>query len=252
MLPTIHLGSFEISTYALMYGLAFILGGVLVLNRFNGPTREDNLSRNALVIVVLFIFIGLFLPSTAESYIKSWVSGQPREPAHMRVYYGLGLGLLAGLIYMRRVKLSFLSLADRAVPVFGLAFAIARLGCLAAGCCGGAETHSILGMHAPDTAGNWAMRYPTQIMSAVFQVALFVGLSWLYRQRRGWLQADGMIFYLYIFLFCLERFALEWLRYDYRPIWGAFSLPHIYMLAGLAAALLGMGLAVKGVRIVDF
>ena len=251
MLPSIHLGSLAISTYALMYGLAFILGGVLVLNRFNGPTREDNQRRNALVVIVLFIFIGLFLPSTAESYIKSWISGQPREPAHMRVYYGLGLGLLAGLIYLRRVKLSFLSMADRAVPVFGLAFAIARLGCLAAGCCGGAETASAFSLRLPDTHGVWAQRYPTQIISLVFQVALFLGLTWLYRHRRGWLRADGMIFYLYIFLFCLERFALEWLRADYVPIWGPLSLPHIYMLAGLAAALLGMGLAVRKLLIFD-
>jgi phosphatidylglycerol---prolipoprotein diacylglyceryl transferase len=235
----------QFSTYTLMYGLAFILGGLLVLHRFNGKTRTDGLIRNGLVLIVFFIFIGLFLPSTLESYLKSWLTGTAREPAHMRVYYGLGLGLLAGFIYIRRQKLSFLGIADHAIPVFGLAFAIARLGCLAAGCCGGAMTTSFLGMSAADTNGVWAMRYPTQLMSAGFELILFFGLTTLEKNRPGWLKTDGAIFYLYIFLFCLERFSLEWMRADYRPLFGAFSLPHVYMLAGMAAVAFSWILAAR-------
>lgn len=247
MFPTIQLGPLALNTYSLMYSLAFIIGGLLALGRVKGNAREDHLYRNSLVLLVVFVLVGLFLPSYAESYIRSWITGQPRETPHMRVYYGLALGLLACLLYLRHVKLSFLHLMDRAIPVFGLAFAIARVGCLGAGCCGGAVTTSPLGMYAPNTSGVWAMRYPTQIMSMGFELLLFAGLSWLYNHRRGRLKAEGAIFYLYIFLFCLERFVLEWLRFDYRPMWGPLSLPHLYMLAAmLALAVSSKRLGVRG------
>lgn len=247
MFPTIQLGTLALNTYSLMYSLAFIIGGLLALDRVKGDTREDHLYRNSLVLLVVFVLVGLFLPSYAESYIRSWITGQPRETPHMRVYYGLTMGLLACLLYLRHVKLSFLHLMDRAIPVFGLAFAIARVGCLGAGCCGGAATSSPLGMYAPDSSGVWAMRYPTQIMSMGFELLLFVGLSWLYKHRRGWLKTEGVIFYLYIFLFCLERFALEWLRFDYRPMWGPLSLPHLYMLAAMLVVAIGLArLVVRG------
>lgn len=246
MFPTIQLGTFDISTYAFMYTLAFMIGGVLAVGRISGSKPEDATYRNSLLVLILFVLTGLYLPSYAEVYIKSWITGQPPEQAHMRVYYGLGLGLLACLAYLRWKKLDFLYYADNTGPVFGLAFAIARVGCLAAGCCGGAETGSFLGMYTPDNVGNWAVRYPTQVMSMVFQLAFFFGLTWLAKNRPAWLRPRGSIFWLYLFLLCLERFALEWLRYDYAPLWGPFSLPHIYMLAGMAAAAISIkGLSVR-------
>lgn len=248
MFPSIQLGSLEISTYAFMYTLAFMIGGVVAVGRIDGTKPEDALYRNSMLVLILFIFIGLYLPSYAEVYIKSWVNGQPPEQPHMRVYYGLGLGLLACLAYLRWKKLDFMRYADETAPVFGLAFAIARVGCLAAGCCGGAVTTSLLGIYAPDNNGMWAVRYPTQIMSMVFQLALFFGLTWLGGHRPGWLKARGSIFWLYLFLLCFERFVLEWLRYDYAPLLGPFSLPHIYMLAGMAAAAVGLVLAMRQER----
>lgn len=245
MLPILHFSSLQISTYALMYGLAFIVGGLLVLRRVSGPMEEDRLLRNSLVLLVLFIFIGLFLPSIAESYIKSWLTGQPREPYHMRVYYGLALGLLVCLLYLRWMKLSFLRLMDRVIPVFALAFAIARVGCLAAGCCGGAVTTSFMGMYAPDEDGVWATRYPTQMMSMGFELLLYFVLTMLQKRRRGWLKIEGAIFYLYIILFCVERFTLEWLRADYHPLFGPLSLPHLYMLFALVAVGVGFVSALK-------
>ncbi len=245
MLPFITLGSLKISTYTLMYGLAFVLAGMMVLDRFKGDDRENRIRRTTLVIIVLFILVGLFLPSIAESYVKHWLTGEPLEPYHMRVYYGLGLGLLAGFIYIRRMKVAFLPMTDRAIPVFGLGFAIARIGCLAAGCCGGAVTTSFLSMWSADTAGVWAMRYPTQLMSMGFELLLFFGLTALEKDRPDWLKAGGSIFYLYIFLFCLERFSLEWLRADYKPLLGGLSLPHVYMLAAMVAAAGAMAVTIR-------
>ncbi len=247
MLPTIHLGSFQFSTYALMYALAFLTGGVLVLRRVNGNTPEDIIRRNSLILIVVAIFAGLFIPSVIESYIRSWITGQPPEPFHMRVYYALGFGIATGYLYLRKHRLSFLDLMDQAIPVFALAFCLARFGCLAAGCCGGAVTQSVIGMNMPDEYGVWAKRYPTQLMSAGFELFIFFGLSWLDAQRRktdglrlpAWLYPRGVIFFIYVLLFCIERFTLEFIRYDYHPVLGIFSLPHLLMLGGMLATLAG-------------
>jgi prolipoprotein diacylglyceryltransferase len=107
-------------------------------------------------------------------------------------------------------------------------------------------TSSPLGLYLPDQHGNWAVRYPTQVWSGLFEVLLFVGLlrfsAWqeTYRADRhvpAWLLRDGTLTFLYLFLFCLERFLLEFLRQDYMPIWGPFSLPHLLMLAGMTLVL---------------
>jgi prolipoprotein diacylglyceryltransferase len=239
MLPVIVFGAWKISTYALLYTLAALVGGSLGFWRL----RDAAAWRSGVLLTLAAIFLGLGLPSFIENHLNSLLTGQPAGPLQVRVYYGLGLGLLAFYVYCRARRLSVLKPLDRLVPAFALGYSLARLGCLAAGCCGGAETDSFLGMPAPNTQGEWADRYPTQLMSGGFQ--LFCGLlAMRFEDWRsaipGWLRRDGLVLYAYLFLFALERFVLDFLREDYAPLWGAFSLSQALMAAAMLAALLGL------------
>jgi prolipoprotein diacylglyceryltransferase len=62
---------------------------------------------------------------------------------------------------------------------------------------------------------------------------------------RGW-PFDGFLFLLYIALFCVERFGMEWLRGDRIPLLGPLSWVHLATLAGLAAAIAIIAWRVRG------
>ncbi|HPN53363.1 MAG TPA: prolipoprotein diacylglyceryl transferase, partial [Anaerolineaceae bacterium] len=192
--------------------------------------------RNGLLLTIGGIAFGLFALAWLEAWVVTLITGQG-QVVFIRVYYGLAFGLLLGGVYIHRKGLPLLRLGDRVLPAFALGFAIARLGCLAAGCCGGAETSAFWAMYTPDVDGHWLMRHPTQVISCLWQLTLFGGLmafdAWRTKrpaQAPAWLLRDGLITYAYFFGFGVERFLLEFLRYDLKPIVGPFSLPHFLML----------------------
>ena len=237
MFPHIQLGSWTVSTYSLMYTLAFIVAGGLGMHRLDSLQTGGREWRRAVPYVLIAVLVGLFGLAWLEAKIRSGLTGLPLESIFIRVYYGLAGAVLAMLIYARVRRLPLLPATDQMVACFALGFAIARVGCLAAGCCGGAEAHGdLLAMYPPNTDGVWAMRYSTQIASMIVQLALFVYLSSPQIHPR-WLRPAGRVTFFYVFAFCLERFVLEFFRYDYRPLLGPLSLPHILMLVMLGVSL---------------
>jgi phosphatidylglycerol:prolipoprotein diacylglycerol transferase len=250
MMPLITVGSFQLYTYVLVYSLAFFVFTSLTLRAVRGEDSESSRVRLGLISSAVAFMVGMILPGLIQSLAESLRTGQPLQPPQSRVYYGLAASLLVVVWVNRgRTLADIYRDLDRFIPYFPLAYAIGRLGCLAAGCCGGAETTSVLHMYMPDEHGHWANRYPTQLMSGGIQLALALLLFWLLRWRdrqqvkRGfvaWLNRPGVILYGYLIAFCLERFALDFLRMDYYPILGVFSLPQLLMLAGLGAAVAGL------------
>ncbi|HPH97327.1 MAG TPA: prolipoprotein diacylglyceryl transferase [Anaerolineaceae bacterium] len=236
MLPFIQLGPWSVSTYALIYSLAFVIGGSLAYHRLGRAVERPEVLRNSLLLTIPGILIGMLLLAWAEAGLGYLITGQP-QTATIRVYYGLALAVVLARIYAHRLKISSRLLGDRVLPAFALGFAIARLGCLANGCCGGAETDAFWGMYTPDESGIWLMRHPTQLLSGLSELALFWGLSAFnaWRDQKpthapAWLLRDGLVSNSYFFCFGAERFLLEFLRSDFKPIWGPLSLPNLLMI----------------------
>ena len=95
------------------------------------------------------------------------------------------------------------------------------------------------------------MRYPTQIMSGIANLFIFGILLAVERSgqkragnERTW-PFNGFLFCLYVGLFCLERFSMEWLRADAIPLWGPLSWAHMVTLGGMGVAL---AVTVRGLR----
>ena len=150
-------------------------------------------------------------------------------------------GMVVGALSCRLYGLPlgrFFDLMGLPIP---LSQAIGRLGCFAAGCCYGRVTGSWLGLYLPDTRGEWAVRYPTQLMSAAVDLLIFLGLATLerYAQRRERAGArptrlfDGSLFLLYLDLYCLKRLLMEFLRGDATLLYGALSWVHIFSVCGM-------------------
>ena len=145
------------------------------------------------------------------------------------VYGGIIGGALTSLIYCRVKKERFLPYFDLVMPAVSFAQGFGRLGCFFAGCCYGARTESafsIVFKHS-DYAPNNVKLIPTQLISSAGDFVI-AAVLYFYLSRK---HADGRVGALYFILYGIGRFAIEFLRDDYRGSIGVFSTSQIISLA---------------------
>jgi len=137
------------------------------------------------------------------------------------VYGGLIGGLVTSMIYCKFKRVSFLQYFDLAAPSIALAQGFGRVGCFLAGCCYGRETDSCIGIvfHNSLLAPNDIKLIPTQLFSSAGNFLIALAL-FLYA-RKG--PRTGRIGALYLVLYSVGRFGIEFFRDDYRGNVGALS-----------------------------
>jgi phosphatidylglycerol:prolipoprotein diacylglycerol transferase len=134
------------------------------------------------------------------------------------VFYG---GFIAAVLfaawYTRLYRLPMWKVFDVYAPSVALGLGIGRLGCFSAGCDYGQPTTSALGVVftnplAHEVAGTplGVPLHPTQLYESLACFLIFAILVWRYRTK----QYDGQIFILYISLYAVARFGIEFLRGD--------------------------------------
>ncbi|TCL59549.1 phosphatidylglycerol:prolipoprotein diacylglycerol transferase [Kineothrix alysoides] len=140
-------------------------------------------------------------PSLLLDFSDGWV-----------VYGGIIGGILAAMIYCKIKKLKFLAYFDLLIPSVALAQGFGRIGCLLAGCCYGQETNSPLGIvfHTSRYAPNGVNLVPTQLISSGLNFIHFLILIWFAKRKK----ADGQVGALYLILYSIGRFVLEYYRGD--------------------------------------
>ena len=246
MLPTFSLGPWQVSTYSAVYVLALLLAGMYAFHRLlTGLDHPPQVVMRGLLWTILGGFVGQYLVRgvvALQRFLQSghlaWVGGSS--------FIGMLLGgIVVGALYCRKYNISLPRALDRTAPAIALAQAIARWGCLAAGCCYGKPTDSWLGVYLRNVHGEWAVRYPTQLMASAADLLIF-GLLLLIERlaaRRHW-YFDGLLFLGYVFFYSLKRFLLEFLRGDVLPVWGPVTWVHLYTLVGMlgSAALIAWSL----------
>jgi phosphatidylglycerol:prolipoprotein diacylglycerol transferase len=92
-----------------------------------------------------------------------------------------------------------------ALPL-AIALVMARLGCFANGCCGGAETSLCWGVDF----GDGVRRHPTQLYESGFHLLSGAAIVWLCRKPI----LRGEVLRLYLVAYCVYRFATEWIRLE--------------------------------------
>ncbi len=137
------------------------------------------------------------------------------------VYGGIIGGILAAMIYCKKKKLSFLGYFDVVLPAVAVAQGFGRIGCFLAGCCYGRETDLPIGIafHHSNFAPNGVKMIPTQLISSV-GMFLIAGILLLYMRKERRLGRTGA---LYLILYSIGRFLVEFLRNDYRGAVGFLS-----------------------------
>lgn len=128
------------------------------------------------------------------------------------VYGGIIGGILAGYLFARVKKMDFWKYFDLVVPSIALAQGFGRIGCLLAGCCYGTETTSPMGIvfHESQFAPNGVALVPTQTISSILNFLHFFILITFAKHKK----ADGQVAALYLILYSIGRFVLEFYRGD--------------------------------------
>jgi len=144
-------------------------------------------------------------------------------------YGGLIGGVLAFFILAKWRHLKASDLADFTVTALPLGHALGRVGCFLNGCCGGCEarTPSFL------TAG--LSHYPVQLYEAVFNLGVYGLLTWYFLYRRG--SKLGSVVALYLMIYPVGRFLLEFIRGDERMRVGELDVAQIISLALILAGI---------------
>lgn len=126
-------------------------------------------------------------------------------------YGGLLGGIAAGVIYIRKKRMPLPEVADLFAPAVPLFHAFGRIGCFFGGCCYGIESSfGFVYTRALTPEANFVRRFPVQLAESVMNLLLF-GLL-LFLLYRGALK--GRLFLLYLMLYSVGRFFLEFLRGD--------------------------------------
>jgi len=129
-----------------------------------------------------------------------------------------------GVWYMRRSGLPVLRTADVFAPGVALGHGIGRLGCFAAGCCWGVESHLPWSVTFTNPVANQLVGvplgiplHPTQLYESFAEFLIFAILYW----RIGKPHSAGAIISTYLMLYSAARFVVEFFRFhEQGNLWG--------------------------------
>lgn len=216
------IGNFTIHGYGLMIAIGFLLCVIMGMYR----AKKLKLSSEAILDIALIGLVAGFIGAKLL-YIIVEFPDFLEDPLRVIgsegfvVYGGIAAGVLAGVIYCYVKNLVFWDYFDLAAPSIALAQGVGRIGCFLAGCCYGRETDSWCGVVFPEgsLAPAGVKLIPTQLISSAGDLLIMVILLWFHKRakRRGDVGA------LYMLLYGIGRFIIEFFRWDDRGTIGALS-----------------------------
>jgi len=215
-------GSLRFPTYGAVMVLA-ILAAVYTILRLG---RREGLDAGQLLDFSTWVLLVALLGAKVLMVLSDW--GYYRQnPGEIfsrstllagGVFYG---GFIAALLfavwYIRLHHLPFWKVVDVYAPAISLGLGLGRIGCFAAGCDYGKPTTSAWGVvftnpiaHEVSGVPLGVPLYPTQPIMMLASLSIFAVLMWRYPKKTR----DGEIFVLYLALYAVARFFIEFLRGD--------------------------------------
>ena len=227
MFNKITIGPITVYMYGLMIALGFAMA--LLLCSYRGKKR--GLSEDIIWGIFICALIGGMVGCRLLYYIVELpqIMQDPSILWNFKngyvVYGGIIGGVLTSWAYCHRKKANFVSYFDLVMPAVSMAQGFGRLGCFFAGCCYGRETDAWYGItftHS-DFAPNGVKLIPTQLISSAGDF-LFCGILLWYAAKKP---KPGRVASMYLLLYGIGRFLIEFLRDDYRGSLGIFSTSQI-------------------------
>lgn len=209
------IGSFTVYGYGFMIAVGILAAWITIDFR----AARQKLDRDCVFYLIIWCLVGGICGAKLLYWITEWKSILQNPDFLLDsiadgfvVYGGIIGGILAGWLYCRHKKISFLKYFDLAVPSVALAQGFGRIGCLLAGCCYGSETSGFFSItfRTSDFAPNNVALIPTQIYSSILDFVHFGVLLLIARHKKS----DGQVAACYLIFYSLGRFVLEFFRGD--------------------------------------
>ncbi|MBQ1489267.1 MAG: prolipoprotein diacylglyceryl transferase [Lachnospiraceae bacterium] len=234
------IGKFTIHGYGLMIAIGVIVAVLVAIYRAKKAGIDPEVVLDLVLIGLICGFGGgkiLYLIVEWKDFIKSpmtYLGG-----GGFVVYGGIILALIVGAVYFTLKKKDPLIVMDLIMPEVSIAQGFGRIGCFLAGCCYGRITDSVFGVVFPEgsLAPAGVKLIPTQLIISAGNF-LIAGILLIAATK---LKKRGQILSLYLILYAIGRFAVEFLRNDHRGAVGVFSTSQFI---SLFIVIIGIGLFV--------
>jgi phosphatidylglycerol:prolipoprotein diacylglycerol transferase len=217
------IGPITVYSYGVLLAVSYLLGLRLAMWRATRWGLDASRVLDLGIYIIIAALIGaklLLLVVDFDQFRQS-----PAELLSLArsggVFYG-GLIVAVGVAfwYIARHGMPFWTTCDVFAPGIALGHVTGRLGCFAAGCCYGRQTTLPWGItfHNPLAAANVGTPlgiplHPTQLYEAGAELLILIVL--LTTERRG-RQFSGRTFWLYMLLYAISRYIIEFYRGDPR------------------------------------
>ena len=239
-----YIGDFPIRAYGLVLSLSIILatGTGYFFAKQDGRGWEKHIVDMGIYcgsagllgarLWDVFFFDWDYYQNHLTEVLNVWQGG-------MAVQGGILLGVLTGILYTKRHHIDTWALADILAPSIILGQALGRCANLLNGDAFGAPTGTGFGILYPSTTlayhtyGNQPL-WPAEIWEGQLDLAIFAILL-IFRSTN---HIKGQCFALYVMLYSLARFFLEYLRGDYTQlVAGLFKSAQMTSLTAFSLAL---------------
>ncbi|MCR4963046.1 MAG: prolipoprotein diacylglyceryl transferase [Firmicutes bacterium] len=222
MYPSFTLFDKTIPSYWIcaLAGLAACCIAALIRHKRFKELQEVDITNSAALGLVGMILGGrvLYLLRISPLIVKnfSYLKAHPHLAYEVlsngMVFYGGLFGVLAVLLwYCRKYRLDRAAVFDYYAPLFPLFHAFGRVGCFLTGCCHGmvCQRFGIAFVNSP-SAENGVPYFPVQLLGSLGNLCLF-GIVLAFERKH---HKSGQALPLYLLLYAIGRFLLEFLRGD--------------------------------------
>jgi phosphatidylglycerol:prolipoprotein diacylglycerol transferase len=242
---SLSVGPFTVYTYGVLLAASYLLGLRLAMWRGKRWGLNPSQVLDLGIYIIIAALVGaklLLLVVERDTYLQSPAEIWSLMRAGGVFYGGLILAVAVAFWYIAKHRMPFWRTCDVFAPAIALGHVTGRLGCLAAGCCYGKPT---------DVA--WAIKFtnplaanvgtplniplhPTQLYEAGAEL-LILGIL-LFTERRG-RAFEGRTFWLYMLLYAVSRFIIEFYRGDPRgAMFGVSTSQFISLILGPLAVIM--------------
>jgi len=218
------MGTFQIKYYGVMYIVAFSITYYLLNYRIRRKEFciEKEKLENFFFTVIISVLIGgrlgyvlfynlmYYLKNPLEIFLPFSFHGGFRFTGIAGMsYHGAVIAAFIGTwLFCRKNKIDLWRFTDFVMPAVPLGYTFGRLGNFINGELYGRETSTWIGMNFP-LAGGGALRHPSQLYEAFFEGIFIFIILWSLRNKKF---AKGFFFSVYLILYGLVRFMIEYFR----------------------------------------
>jgi phosphatidylglycerol---prolipoprotein diacylglyceryl transferase len=228
-----RIGDFAITSFGLMMFLSFITAAWICGKQLQRYGMPKELAWDVLAWVAIGGILGakLYYLALNPDQLRADFFGALVSRGGLVWYGGLIGGVLAYYVQVRNRKLPVATMYDATAPALAIAYAVGRLGCFLVGDDYGRYTDGPFGIAFPEgappsTAGNLRAIgetnipanipdsavvpvHPTQLYEIGLAMIMFA-ILWRLGASRG--LRTGQLFAIYLGLYGLERFVIEFVR----------------------------------------